>query len=222
MTETTGNEMEQTGTSPESNQGQEDNRTFSQGEVDKIVQQRLEKYKKRFADVDMNEYKSLKAEAEERELDAMKKREEFDGVLAKQKEKYQTEINTLRNELTTMKVDGTLLAAASARNAVNPDQVSQLLRSQVGLDETGRPVVYDANGGVMYDTETSEPKTLESLVGEFLDTNSHFVRSGPSGVNSSGSQGNGLTTPEFDLGSLDMNNAADREKYKQLRAAGKI
>jgi len=208
-------------TTSEENQNQED-RIFSQKDVDKIVQARLEKYKRRFSDIDLNEYKSLKSAEEQREIEAMKKREEFDAILSQQKTKYDEELGTLRSQLTSLKVDGTLLDSAAKRNAVSPEQVATLLKDKVGLDETGRPVVYD-NNNVVYDPETSEPKTLESLVNEFLDANPHFIRSGPSGVTSNGATGNvASTTRKIDLASLDMNKASDRQIYKQMKREGKI
>lgn len=225
MTESvnTGNQEVDTGASSVETQNQDvETRTFTQEDVDKIVQARLDKYKKRYDNIDLNEYKSLKTAAEERELEAMKKREEFDKILQQQKEKYSTELDSLRSELTSMKVDGTLLSAASQRGAVNAEQVAQLLRNSVGLDETGRPVVYDNQKNVIYDSETAEPKTLESLVNEFLDSNPHFLKSGPSGVQSQGGQGNGMAKPEVDLASLDLTKASDRELYRKLRSEGKI
>jgi len=221
MTETSGDDnVADTGAVTPEVENQ-DVRTFTQEDVDKIVQSRLEKVKKRYSEIDVNEYKSLKQAEEERELEAMKKREEFDKILSQQKDKYSGEIETLRQELTSMKVDGTLLNTASQRNAVNPEQVAQLLRNQVGLDETGRPVVYDG-GSVVYDPDTAEPKSLESLVNEFLDSNPHFLRSGPAGVKSSGAQGSAPTSKAIDVSSLDMTNAADREIYRKLKAEGKI
>jgi len=205
------------------NQQDQEERNFTQADVDKIVQARLEKYKKRFSDIDMNEYKSLKQAEEERELEAMKKREEFDTILSQQKAKYSEEINTLRSQLTGLKVDGTLLDVAAKRNAVSPEQVAVLLKDKVGLDETGRPVVFDENKSVIYDPETAEPKSLASLVNEFLDANPHFIRSGPSGVASSGATGNvASTVTKQDLSSLDLTNPADRQKYKKWKAEGKI
>ena len=190
--------------------------------MDKIVQARLEKYKRRFSDIDLNEYKTLKAQEEEREIEAMKKREEFDDILKNQKQKYTSEIDTLRSELTSLKVDGTLLAVASGRNAVNPEQVKTLLKQNVGLDETGRPVVFDANKSVVYDPETSEPQTIESFVNKWLDDNPHFLRSTPGGVVSGGSQGATPNVNGVDLSSLDLTKPADRQKYKQLKAEGKL
>ena len=206
-------------TSEEKNQ---DERIFSQKDVDKIVQARLDKYKKRFSDVDMNEYKTLKAAEEERELEAMKKREEFDGILAQQKSKYDTEISTLRQELTNLKVDGTLLQTASSRNAVSPEQVAQLLKGSVGLDETGRPVVFDKDGNIQYDPETAEPRKIESYVNEWLDKNPHFLRSTPGGVVSKGSTGEVPNRPAVDLSTLDLTKPADRDVYKKLKAEGKV
>lgn len=224
-TETSGVEMKQdTGAvSPEqSNDTNQEERNFSQADVDKIVQARLEKYKRRFSDIDLNEYKTLKAQEEEREIEAMKKREEFDDILKNQKQKYTSEIDTLRSELTSLKVDGTLLAVASGRNAVNPEQVKTLLKQNVGLDETGRPVVFDANKSVVYDPETSEPQTIESFVNKWLDDNPHFLRSTPGGVVSGGSQGTAPNVNGVDLSSLDLTKPADRQKYKQLKAEGKL
>tara|TARA_R110002020_G_scaffold475902_1_gene714011 strand:- start:3201 stop:3884 length:684 start_codon:yes stop_codon:yes gene_type:complete len=224
MTETSGIDKEvDTGATPTNNEHQEE-RNFSQADVDKIVQARLEKYKRRFSDIDMNEYKDLKAAEEERELEAMKKREEFDDILKSQKNKYSSEIDTLRSELTSMKVDGTLLATASSRNAVNPEQVAQLLKANVGLDETGRPVVYDTNKNVLYDPETAEPRSIEGFVNEWLDNNPHFLRSTPGGVISQGSTGNvgNNLGSSIELSSLDLTKSADRAKYKTLKEAGKL
>lgn len=221
MTETSGdNQQVDTGATPETND-QEAERNFTQADVDKIVQARLDKYKKRFADIDMNEYKSLKAAEEERELEAMKKRNEFDGILAKQRDKYEADITNLRQELTNLKVDGTLLATASARNAVNPEQVAQLLKGSVGLDETGRPVVFDNDGNIQYDPETAEPRKIENYVNEWLDTNPHFLRSTPGGVVSQGSAG-APSKAQVDLTSLDMTNPADRALYKKMMSEGKL
>ena len=199
----------------------QEDRTFTQADVDKIVQQRLDKHKRKYDGIDVGEYKSLKTAEEEREIEAMKKREEFDQVLAQQKDKFSGEISTLRQELTSLKVDGTLLSSAAARNAVNPDQVTQLLKDRVGLDETGRPVVYDTNKNVLYDPETAEPRSIEGFVNEWLDGNPHFLRSTPGGVVSKGSAAPGSSS-SVDLSSLDLSNPADRAIYKKMKADGKL
>lgn len=222
QSETSGleNNVVDTGATPDTND-QVAERNFTQDDVDKIVQARLDKYKKRYQEVDLAEYKSLKTQEEERELEAMKKREEFDKILTQQKGKYETDISSLRQELTNLKVDGTLLATAGSRNAVNPEQVAQLLKGSVGLDETGRPVVFDNDGNIQYDPETAEPRKIENYVNEWLDNNPHFLRSNPGGVVSKGSTGQASSTA-VDLSSLDMTNPADRAVYKKLKAEGKI
>lgn len=221
MTETSGMETNAgTGAAPENN-GHQEERTFTQAEVDKIIQQRLDKYKKRYQEIDVDEYKTLKQQEEERELEAMKKREEFDKILSQQKDKFSNEISTLRQELINLKVDGTLLNTASQRNAVNPEQVAQLLKGKVGLDETGRPVVFDRDGNVQYDPDTAEPVSIESYVNEWLDNNPHFLRSTGGGVVSRGSTGPSGKGP-IDLSSLDLTNPADRSVYKKLKAEGKL
>ena len=81
--------------------------------------------------------------------------------------------------------------------------------------------MYDG-GNVVYDPETAEPKSLESLVNEFLDANAHFVRATPGATVSQGSSVSTTTSSGVDVGSLDLNKASDREIYRRLKAEGKI
>jgi len=172
---------------------------------------------KKFSGVDVEHYNSLIQKEEQSKLEEQKKKGEFEQILKAQSEKAQAKISTLTDELTKIKVDGALLNAASKHKAVNPEQVVQLVRSQVKMSETGQVEIVDPKSGNTRYTEAGEPLDVENAVSDWLKANPHFVQAGPTG---SGSQSN--TTPEgvkqVDLDKLDLTKAKDREIYKQHRA----
>ena len=172
---------------------------------------------KKFSNVDVEHYNSLIQQEEQSKLEEQKKKGEFEEILKAQSEKAQAKISTLTDELTKIKVDGALLNAASKHKAVNPEQVVQLVRSQVKMSETGQVEIVDPKSGNTRYTEAGEPLDVENAVSDWLKANPHFVQAGPTG---SGSQSN--TTPEgvkqVDLDKLDLTKAKDREIYKQHRA----
>jgi hypothetical protein len=172
---------------------------------------------KKFSNVDVEHYNSMIQKEEQSKLEEQKKKGEFEQILKAQSEKAQSKISTLTDELTKIKVDGALLNAASKHKAVNPEQVVQLVRSQVKMSETGQVEIVDPKSGNTRYTEAGEPLDVENAVSDWLKANPHFVQAGPTG---SGSTSN--TTPEgvkqVDLDKLDLTKAKDREIYKQHRA----
>lgn len=172
---------------------------------------------KKFSNVDVEHYNSLIQKEEQSRLEEQKKKGEFEQILKAQSEKAQAKISTLTDELTKIKVDGALLNAASKHKAVNPEQVVQLVRSQVKMSETGQVEIVDPKSGNTRYTEAGEPLDVENAVSDWLKANPHFVQAGPTG---SGSTSN--TTPDgvkqVDLDKLDLTKAKDREIYKQHRA----
>ncbi len=172
---------------------------------------------KKFSNVDVEHYNSMIQKEEQSILEEQKKKGEFEQILKAQSEKAQAKISTLTDELTKIKVDGALLNAASKHKAVNPEQVVQLVRSQVKMSETGQVEIVDPKSGNTRYTEAGEPLDVENAVSDWLKANPHFVQAGPTG---SGSTSN--TTPEgvkqVDLDKLDLTKAKDREIYKQHRA----
>lgn len=172
---------------------------------------------KKFSNVDVEHYNSMIQKEEQSRLEEQKKKGEFEQILKAQSEKAQSKISTLTDELTKIKVDGALLNAASKHKAVNPEQVVQLVRSQVKMSETGQVEIVDPKSGNTRYTEAGEPLDVENAVSDWLKANPHFVQAGPTG---SGSTSN--TTPEgvkqVDLDKLDLTKAKDREIYKQHRA----
>ena len=216
--ETIGNTAshEETESSAEINTTQAE-RTFSQDEVDAIVKARLAKQSKKYDDINITEYRSLKAEQEQQKLEEQKKRGEFEQILQSQKADFDSKLQSVKSKLHSVQVDGALLKAAGSRNAVNPEQVATLLRNKVALNDEGDVNVLNEKGEVMYDNNTAAPLTVETLVNDFLDASPHFLRAGPSGSGSTGTVGE-VTNNELDISQLDMTNPAHRAKYAEHKA----
>ena len=112
-------------------------KTFTQEELDRIVADRVareqRKFDKKVSGIDLDEAKELLAQKEAAELERQKERGEFDTILKKTVEKKDMEIQSYKSKLQQTLVDGALLGAASNNNAVNPNQVAQLLKANTRL-----------------------------------------------------------------------------------------
>ena len=195
-------------------------KTFTQAELNDIVAKRVHQVNSKYAGIDVEEYKALKGLKEQLEEEQLIKKQDFDGVLKKQREKADGEIATLRSELESIKIDGALINASSKAKALSPDHVAQLLRKNVRLDETGKVIVLDAEGKPRY-TDAADPMTVEQLVDEFLSSNQYFRTAGPSGAGSTGNT-NTASDNDINLAQLDLSKPEHREIYKKLKATGKV
>jgi hypothetical protein len=193
--------------------------TLSQDDVNRIVAERVAreraKFEKKYSNVDLDHYNNLVEKEEARKQEELEKRGEYEKLLKEQAEKFSGKIQQYESELHSIKIDGALLNEASANKAVNPQQVVQLLKGQVKLNEAGAVDVVDANGQVRYD-EKGEPIKVSSLVNEFLTANPHFVQAGPSGSGTGQGVGRQAPVVENDVTKLDMNNPTHREQYRKI------
>jgi hypothetical protein len=198
----------------------EASKTFTQEEVNELIGKRVAQVNKKFENVDVEEYKALRGLKEQIEEETLIKKEDFNGVLKKQKEKSEGEIHRLRSELETIKIDGALIDAASKAKSVAPDHVAQLLRKNIKLSEDGSVIVTDTEGKQRY-TDNADPMTVHNLVEEFLSSNQYFKSAGPSGAGSQGNTNN-ADPQSLDLAQLDLNKPEHREIYKKMKAQGKV
>lgn len=177
------------------------------------------KFEKQFAELgDLGELKSLKANAEKQAQEEAIKRGEFEQILQDMAAKKDAEIQEKNKIIEEYTVNTPLLNAAATYKAVNPNQVVQLIRNQVRLGDSGSAEVVDANGVQRYDGK-GNPVTVDSLVQEFLSSNPHFVAAAPATTNTK-SAVNGASLEGFDLASLDLSKASDRQVYAQARSKG--
>ena len=198
----------------------ETSKTFTQEEVNELIGKRIHQVNKKYENVDVEEYKALRGLKEQIEEETLIKKEDFNGVLKKQKEKADTELSALRSELETIKIDGALIAASSKAKAVSPDHVAQLLRRNITLGQDGNVIVTDNDGKQRY-TDNADPMTVDNLVEEFLSSNQYFKSAGPSGSGSTGNTNN-ASQQSLDLAQLDLNKPEHRQIYAEMKRQGKV
>lgn len=223
------NETEQTVARPEGEKqatdtqvSQEQDTKLSQDEVNRVVAERVAreraKFEKKYANVDLDHYKTLVEKEEARRTEELEKRGEFEKLLKEQAEKFNGKIQQYESELTSIKVDGALLGEASGQRAINPQQVVQLLKGQIKLNEAGKVDVVDANGNVRYD-ENGSPLKVSTLVNEFLTANPHFVSAGPNGSGTGQGIGKQENLVDNDVTKLNMENPEHRARYREIMKA---
>jgi len=198
----------------------ETTKTFTQEEVNELIGKRVAQVNKKYDGVNVDEYKALKSLKEQVEEESLIKKEDFNSVLKKHKEKSDAEVSRLRGELETIKIDGALINASSKAKAVSPDHVAQLLRKNITLGTDGNVMVTDNDGKQRY-TDNADPMTVDNLVEEFLSSNQYFKSAGPAGSGSTGNTNN-ASQQKLDLAQLDMNKPEHREIYKKMKAAGQV
>jgi hypothetical protein len=197
-------------------------KAFTQADLDKIVADRIarerRKFEKKYEGIDPDYYSELANKAEKEKQDKLKAKGEFEQILKDSMSKKDEQINGLLNQVKTIKVDGSLLDAASKFKAVNPGQVATLVKDQVKMNEAGDVEIVDPKSGQVRYNDKGELFMVSDLVGEFLTANPHFVSATPSGSGSQSKIGDVAGSGEkVDINKLDMSNPNDRAKYAEYR-----
>ena len=192
---------------------------FTQEDVDRIIRSRLAQVERKYEGIDVDEYQQMKSAQAEAEKAQMMKKEQFEELLKQQKTEADARINQLQGELQRVHVDGALKSAAVKHKVVNPDHVSNLLKSQIRLGDGGAAEVLDTDGNVRYNTDTAMPYTIDELVQEFVTEHSYMRSAAPAGTGSVGNAAH-TTSREVELKDLDMSNPDHRRIYKEKYATG--
>ena len=195
-------------------------KTFTQQELERQIHARLEreraKYEKKYSGVDVDHYQKLVEKEEKARQADLEKRGEFEALLKEQAEKFNSKIQQYQSELHSIKVDGALLSEASNLKAVNPTQVTQLLKGQLKLSEAGTVDVIDSKTGQVRYNESGDPLQVKDLVSEFLQANPHFVSAGPTDSGTGQGIGKQKTLVDNDITKLDLSKPEHRVQYKKL------
>ena len=220
------NQVEQTTQTKETEQPVEqptetvNTHTFSEEDVNNIVKQRLAKerasiFKKLDVDDLDTAISAVKTQKEAEEKSKIQKGE-FEKLLKEKSEEYGKKIGNLESELRDIKINKALLSSASKNRAINPDQVVELLKPTLRLNETGSVEVLDKNGIARYNGK-GETLTTDELVQEFLTQNPHFVSATPSGSGSVSNVDRTELRKPLNLSDLNMNDPEDRKAYAKYR-----
>ena len=194
--------------------------TFTEDEMNEIVRKRLAKergimYKKLGVDdleVAINAVKTQKQAEEAQKI----QKGEFEEILKTRTQEFNKEKENLENQLRDIKINKSLLSSASRNKAINPDQVVELLKTNIQLNESGNVEILDKNGVTRYN-KAGELLTTDELVQEFLTQNPHFVSATPSGSGSVSNVDRQELNKPLNLSELNMNNPEDRKKYAEYR-----
>ena len=190
-------------------------KSFTQEQLDNIVQARLMAERKKY-ERKMEEEEKQKTELlKQKQLEEAKSKSEIEKLMKERIAEKDNEINRYKNEIKKEKIDNSILSVASKNNAINPQQVVQLIEREVKLNDDGRIEVLDNNSNVRYNPK-GELLTIEDRVKEFLDTNPHFRNATVQGSGSKASIG-GNTVKPFKIQDLDMSKTEDRKRYAEYR-----
>ena len=196
------------------------NTGFTAEQVENKIKERLarerRKIYKELGTEDLNVAKSALAEKEAKELEIKKQRGEFDEIIKTQADKSNSEIANLKKQLEQIKVNDSLLSSASKHKANVPDQVVQLLKSNVKLNDEGKVEILAENQQPRYNTK-GELLSVDEYVQEFLTQNPHFQSATPSGSGSIGNVDRLNANKPFNIADLDMTNPEDRKRYAEYK-----
>ena len=196
------------------------NTGFSAEQVEDKIKERLarerRKIYKELGTEDLNVAKSALAEKEAKELEIKKQRGEFDEIMKTQADKSNSEIANLKTQLEQIKINDSLLSSASKHKANVPDQVVQLLKSNVKLNDEGKVEILAENQQPRYNTK-GELLSVDEYVQEFLTQNPHFQSATPSGSGSTGNVDRLNANKPFNIADLDMTNPEDRKRYAEYK-----
>ena len=191
----------------------------SQALIDKTIKDRLHRQKRRTLEdlgvSDLDEAKEIIARSKEAEEKRKLEAGKFEEVRQSLVESHKKELQKLQDELRGEKIDKQLIQSASNNRAINPNQVKDLLKDNVRLNQEGKAEILDKDGTTRYNKE-GKPLSIDEFVSEFITQNAHFQVATPSGSGSVSNVGK-VNAQTFNLSDLDMNNPDDRKKYAELR-----
>ena len=122
----------------------------------------------------------------------------------------------LDESLEQIKINDSLLSSASKHRSNVPDQVVQLLKSNVKLNDEGKVEILAENQQPRYNTK-GELLSVDEYVQEFLTQNPHFQSATPSGSGSTGNVDRLNANKPFNIADLDMTNPEDRKRYAEYK-----
>ena len=194
--------------------------TFTEDEMNEIVKRRIAKergiwYKKLGVEDFDTIKKAVKSQKDAEEKQRIQKGE-FEEILKTRTQEFNKEKENLESQLRDIKINKSLLSSASRNKAINPDQVVELLKNNIQLNESGNVEILDKNGIARY-SKSGELLTTDELVQEFLTQNPHFVSATPSGSGTVSNVDRQELNKPLNLSELNMNNPEDRKKYAEYR-----
>ena len=193
-----------------------------QVDIDKVVKDRLYRQEQKILnELGVGSLDDVKAAIDERrkaEEEKQLERGKFDEVIKKKTLEYNEKLSTLEQELKNERIDKQLINSASKHKAINPEQIKDLVKNRVQLNQDGKVEVLDNSGTPRYNKD-GDLLTVDEAVQEFLTQNAHFQSATPSGSGSVANVGQSNTNKTLNISDLNMKNPDDRKAYAEYRKA---
>jgi len=189
--------------------------SFNQEQLDNIIKSRLDaekrKHEKELAAIKQQEQEALK----EKEIREAKSKQELEKLMQQRIAEKDQEVFKLKSEIKKEKIDNSVLSVASKLNAINPQQVVDLIKGGIKLSDDNRIEILDNNNNIRYNSK-GELLTIEERVKEFLDANPHFSKGSKSGTGSQSSI-EGKTVKPFNIQDINLSTPEGRKAYAEYR-----
>ena len=193
-----------------------------QVDIDKVVGERLSRRERQIAEElgvqSLDEAKQVIEERRKAEEEKQIERGKFDEVIKKKSQEFNEKLSKLEQELKNERIDKQLINSASKHKAINPEQIKDLIKNRIQLNQDGKVEVLDNSGTPRYNKD-GDLLTVDEAVQEFLTQNAHFQSATPSGSGSVSNVGQSTTQKTLNIADLDMSNPADRKAYAEYRKA---
>jgi len=216
MTDTT---LASDDTETSENNSQGTTKTFTQEEVNAMMATQktniTRKVKSKYENLGtIDELTALKTAAEEATQQEQIDKGQFEETLKDMATKKDNEISKRDMIIRSYKINTPLLDAAAQHRSINPEQVKLLLANSVTMNDDGEVEVIDSKSKVRY-ADNGSLFTVDALVGEFLDSNPHFVQPTKSTTHTKSNINDDVG--EVNINDLDMTNPAHRAVYAKYR-----
>ena len=196
-------------------QSQEKAMTFNQAQLDNIIKSRLDAEKRKH-EKELQAIRDKEAEViKEKEMKEAKTKQELEKIMQQRIAEKDTELSNLRGVIKKERIDNSVLSVASKLNAINPQQVVDLIKSGIRLTDDNRIEILDNNNNIRYNS-SGELLTIEEKVKEFLDANPHFSKGSKSGTGSQSSI-EGKTVKPFNIQDIDLSTPEGKKAYGEYR-----
>ncbi len=190
-------------------------KTYNQAQIDNMIKARLEQEKAKNQRVLDEQKKKDEELLKEKQIQEAKTKADIENLMKQRIQEKDQEILNYKNMIKKEKIDNSVMSVASRMNAVNPQQIVELMKSNIKLSDDNRIEVLDKHNNIRYN-DKGELLTIEESVKEFLDANPHFSQGSKAGVGSQSSI-EGKTVKPFNIQDLDMSKPEDRLKYAEYR-----
>ena len=124
--------------------------TFTQSQVNNIIKSRLESEKAKQQKALDEQKKLVEDQEKERQVKDAKTKADLENLMKQRIKEKDEELNRMKNMIKVEKVDNSVMSVASKMNAINPQQIVQLMKNSIKLTDDNRIEILDKHNNTRY------------------------------------------------------------------------